>query len=42
LNKILGFTPLPLSLLLVLVGITVAYITASEVAKRIFYRRVQM
>jgi Mg2+-importing ATPase len=42
LNKILGFTPLPLSLLLVLVGITVAYITASEVAKRFFYRRVHL
>jgi Mg2+-importing ATPase len=42
LNGILGFTPLPLPLLLVLLGITVAYITASEVAKRIFYKRVQM
>jgi Mg2+-importing ATPase len=42
LSGILGFTPLPLSLLLVLLGITVAYITASEVAKRIFYKKVQM
>lgn len=41
LSGILGFTPLPLSLLLVLLGITVAYITASEVAKRMFYRRAQ-
>jgi Mg2+-importing ATPase len=42
LSGILGFTPLPLSLLLVLLGITVAYITASEVAKRVFYGRVQL
>jgi Mg2+-importing ATPase len=37
LSGILGFTPL--SLLLVLLGITAAYITASEVTKRIFYGR---
>jgi Mg2+-importing ATPase len=42
LNGILGFTPLPLPLLLVLLGITVAYITASEVAKHVFYRRVHL
>jgi Mg2+-importing ATPase len=42
LNGILGFTPLPLSLLLVLLGITVAYVTASELAKRVFYKRVHM
>ncbi len=42
LNGILGLTPLPLPLLLVLLGITVAYVTASEIAKRIFYKRVQM
>ena len=42
LSGLLGFAPLPLSLLVVLVGITAAYITASEVAKRIFYKRVQM
>jgi Mg2+-importing ATPase len=39
LSGILGFTPLSLSLLLVLLGITAAYITASEVTKRIFYGR---
>jgi Mg2+-importing ATPase len=42
LNGILGFTPLPLPLLLVLLGIAVVYITASETAKRIFYRRVHL
>ncbi|MFL7790978.1 MAG: cation transporting ATPase C-terminal domain-containing protein, partial [Anaerolineae bacterium] len=42
LDGILGFTPLPLPLLLVLLGITVAYITASEVVKRFFYRRVHL
>jgi Mg2+-importing ATPase len=42
LSGILGLTPLSLPLLLVLLGITLAYITASEVAKRIFYKRVQM
>jgi Mg2+-importing ATPase len=42
LNGILGFTPLPLPLLLVLLGITVAYVTASEVAKRVFYKRVRL
>jgi Mg2+-importing ATPase len=41
LNRVLGLAPLPLSLLLVLLGITVAYITASEVVKRFFYERVK-
>jgi Mg2+-importing ATPase len=42
LNTILGFTPLPASLLFALVGITVLYISASEMAKRFFYRRMQV
>jgi Mg2+-importing ATPase len=42
LNGMLGFTPLPLSLLLALLGITVVYITASEVAKKFFYERVKL
>jgi Mg2+-importing ATPase len=42
LKGLLGFTPLPLSLLLVLLGITVLYVITSEVAKRSFYRRVQL
>jgi Mg2+-importing ATPase len=42
LNTILGFTPLPASLLFALVGITVLYISASEIAKRFFYRRMQV
>jgi Mg2+-importing ATPase len=41
LKGILGFTPLPLPVLLVLVGIAVLYITASEVVKRYFYQRVR-
>jgi Mg2+-importing ATPase len=44
LKGLLGFTPLPLSLLLVLLGIRVRvlYVITSEVAKRSFYRRVQL
>ena len=42
LNGILGFTPLPLALLLVLLGITVAYVTASEVTKRVFYEKARL
>jgi Mg2+-importing ATPase len=42
LNKLLGFTPVSPSLLGILGGITVLYIAATEVAKRGFYRRVQL
>jgi Mg2+-importing ATPase len=42
LSGILGFTPLPLPLLLVLLGIIVAYVTASEVTKRVFYKKAQL
>jgi Mg2+-importing ATPase len=42
LNTILGFTPLPASLLFALMGITVLYIGTSEIAKRFFYRRMQV
>jgi Mg2+-importing ATPase len=42
LKGLLGFTPLPLSLLLLLLGITVPYVITSEVAKRFFYKRVQL
>jgi len=38
---LLGFVPIPLPTLLVLGGITLAYAIASEVAKHLFYRRVQ-
>jgi Mg2+-importing ATPase len=41
LSGILGFTPLPVSLLLILASITVLYVATSEIAKRIFYRRVR-
>jgi len=34
---LLGFTPLPLTVLALLLGITVMYIAAAEVTKRIFY-----
>jgi Mg2+-importing ATPase len=40
LSGLLGFTPLPISLLLVLGGITVLYIASSEMAKKVFYKRV--
>ncbi len=42
LNKPLGFTPLPFSLMLTLLGITGLYVLASEAAKRAFYRRVRL
>jgi len=41
LSGILGFTPLPVSLLLILASITVLYVATSEIAKQIFYRRVR-
>jgi Mg2+-importing ATPase len=42
LNRTLGFTPLPLPLLLVLLGITGLYVLASEATKHAFYRHVQL
>jgi hypothetical protein len=36
----LGFTPLPALLLATLVAITLCYVTAVELLKRWFYRRV--
>jgi Mg2+-importing ATPase len=38
---LLGFVPIPLPILFVLGGIAVAYAGSSEVAKYVFYRRVQ-
>jgi Mg2+-importing ATPase len=42
LSKPLGLTPLPLSLLLTLLGITGLYVLASEAAKRAFYQRMRL
>jgi Mg2+-importing ATPase len=42
LGGLLGLTPLPLLMLLILLLITALYVTTSEVAKRVFYRRVQL
>ncbi len=42
LSRLLGFSPLPLPILLVLGAITVLYIATSEVVKRAFYQRVQV
>ena len=42
LNGILNLTPLPLPVLLILMGIAVLYVVASELAKRFFYKRVQL
>lgn len=39
---LLGFTPLPIPLMLALLGITALYIVASEITKKVFYRRVQI
>jgi Mg2+-importing ATPase len=38
-SGLLGFTPLPLAVLALLVGITMLYVVAAEVTKRIFYAR---
>jgi Mg2+-importing ATPase len=38
-NDWLGFTPLPASYILVFVCITAGYLIASELTKKIFYRR---
>lgn len=38
LSRLLGFTALPIPLLLVLGGITVLYIATSEMAKKVFYK----
>jgi Mg2+-importing ATPase len=42
LNKILGFIPLSVPLLLTLGGITVLYVLTSEVAKKVFYKYVHL
>ncbi len=39
LNKWLGFSPLPVSFILVFAGITSGYLIASEMTKKFFYRR---
>jgi P-type Mg2+ transporter len=39
LNKWLGFSPLPVSFILVFAGITAGYLIASEMTKKFFYRR---
>ena len=41
LNKLLAFTPLPWSLIVYLIGITLMYVFVNEAVKRIFYRRVR-
>jgi Mg2+-importing ATPase len=42
LNTLLGLTPLPIGLLLTLLGITLIYILMNEITKRIFYRKVKI
>jgi Mg2+-importing ATPase len=42
LSGLLGFTPLPVSLLLALGGIAVLYVASPELAKRFFYKRVRL
>ncbi|KWT73307.1 MULTISPECIES: magnesium-translocating P-type ATPase [unclassified Variovorax] len=37
--SVLGFVPLPASLVLAMIVLTLAYVAAAEVAKRFFYRR---
>jgi P-type Mg2+ transporter len=40
-STLLGFTPLPLSIVVLLLGITALYVAASEVAKKLFYARME-
>jgi Mg2+-importing ATPase len=42
LNSLLGLAPLPLSIFLALVGITLLYLLASEIVKHFFYRKEQV
>jgi Mg2+-importing ATPase len=42
LRTVFGFVPLPAGTMALLVGITLLYVVANEVAKRIFYRKVHM
>jgi Mg2+-importing ATPase len=38
-NALFGFVPLPASMVLGMIGLTLAYIVAVELAKKIFYAR---
>jgi Mg2+-importing ATPase len=42
LRGVLGFTPLPATLLVAITAITVLYIVATELTKRFFYRRIPL
>lgn len=37
--RLMGFVPLPLWLLASLVGLTLVYVAAAEVAKKLFFRK---
>jgi Mg2+-importing ATPase len=39
-TSIFGFVPLPATLLLAMIGLTLAYVAAAELAKKVFYARV--
>ncbi len=41
-NSIFGFIPLPASLMLAMIGLTLAYVVAAEIAKKFFYERQHM
>jgi Mg2+-importing ATPase len=42
LDVVLGFSPLPLQIMLVIVGITLTYVMVSELAKKYFYAHNQL
>ncbi len=42
LSGVLGFTPLPITFLLILAGIILLYVCAAELAKKLFYKHVQL
>jgi Mg2+-importing ATPase len=39
LNEIFGFIPLPISFILMIIGISIAYLLINEISKKIFYRK---
>ena len=41
LNSVLGFSPLPIQIMLVIVGITLTYVMATELAKKFFFEHNQ-
>jgi Mg2+-importing ATPase len=41
LDKVLGFSQLPISFILVIIVIVIVYILAAEITKKVFYRLIR-